>query len=85
VRRAARTALATAALLPVLAGGAQAVAFPQADADHDGYVTFAEAKRAFPHLVQVQFRKCDPNGDGVLTQAEFPLLNNFYWIIDRDS
>ena len=45
---------------------------------------FEEAKKVFPHLVHVQFRKCDPNGDGVLTAAEFPLLNNFYWIIDRD-
>jgi hypothetical protein len=28
-----------------------------------------------------RFRKCDPNGDGVIEKNEFALLNNFYWIM----
>ena len=34
----------------------------------------------FPLLKQVHFDKCDPNGDGVIDQGEYPLLTNFYWI-----
>jgi hypothetical protein len=35
----------------------------------------------FPRLAEVHFHKCDPNGDGIITQTEYPLLNNFYWQI----
>ena len=34
-----------------------------------------------PRLAEVHFRKCDPNGDGLIDQGEFPLLANFYWMI----
>jgi Ca2+-binding EF-hand superfamily protein len=59
-------------------GAAWAVSFSQADSNDDGVVTYSEAKRAFPRLPEVHFRKCDPNGDGVIERNEFPLLNNFY-------
>ena len=29
----------------------------------------------------MQFRKNDPNGDGLIEPDEFPLLANFYWMI----
>jgi hypothetical protein len=77
--------LATAALaLAALPGAAGAVAFPQADLNHDGYVTFAEAEVVFPNLEHVHFDKCDPNRDGRLDAREYPLLNSFYWIVGRD-
>ena len=58
-------ALAAAALL-ALPGGAQALAFSLADLNHDGVVTWPEARRVFPRLAEVHFRKCDPNGDGLI-------------------
>ena len=45
-------------------GAAGAVSFPQADLNHDGVVTYEEAKRVFPRLTEIQFRKNDPSGDG---------------------
>ena len=76
-----RIAALAAALLLVLPAGAQALAFSIADLNHDGVVTWPEARRVFPRLAEVHFHKCDPNGDGIITQAEYPLLNNFYWQI----
>jgi hypothetical protein len=74
-----------AAVLPALAGAAgAAVAFSRADANHDGYVTYAEAKRVMPKLAPVHFRKCDPDGDGLIAQDEYPLLDNFYWTVYQD-
>jgi hypothetical protein len=35
--------------------------------------------------MHIQFQKCDPNGDGRLDQTEYPLLNNFYWIIEQND
>ena len=74
-------ALLAALLLAASAGAAGAVSFSQADRNRDGVVTWEEAKRVFPRLAKVQFQKNDPDGDGVITQREFPLLANFYWII----
>ena len=34
-----------------------------------------------PRLSRCMFEKCDPNGDGLIDQGEFPLLDNFYWMI----
>ena len=31
-------------------------------------------------LKEVQFRKCDANGDGMIEQNEYPLLDTFYWM-----
>jgi len=70
-----------AVLLAASAGAAGAVSFPQADLNHDGVVTYAEARRVFPRLMRVQFDKNDPNGDGMIEPDEFPLLANFYWMI----
>jgi hypothetical protein len=68
------------------AGAAGAVSFSQADPNHDGVVTYEEAKRVFPLLQPVMFRKNDPNGDGLIGPNEFPLLANFYWMmyVQRD-
>ena len=63
------------------AGAAGAVSFPQADLNHGGVVTYQEARRVFPRLERVQFKKNDPNGDGLIEPDEFPLLANFYWMI----
>ena len=60
---------------------AGAVSFSQADRDRDGVVSYEEAKRVFPRLTRVQFKKNDPNGDGLIDRGEFPLLANFYWMI----
>ena len=65
----------------LLAGAAGAVSFSQADLNHDGVVTYEEAKRVFPRLQPVHFEKSDPNGDGLIEPNEFPLLANFYWMI----
>ena len=74
--------LPLAALALVLsAGAAGAVSFSQADRNHDGVVTYKEARRVFPRLTEIQFRKNDPSGDGLIEQDEFPLLANFYWMI----
>ena len=84
---AARRLLAAGAVLAALAWPADAaVAFPQADPNHDGVVTWPEAKRAFPLLKKIHFEKCDPNGDGAIDQGEYGLLTNFYWInhLQRD-
>jgi hypothetical protein len=73
--------LLAACALAASAGAAGAVSFPQADLNHDGVVTYQEARRVFPRLERVQFDKNDPNGDGLIEPDEFPLLANFYWMI----
>ena len=75
-----RTLLA-ALLLASSAAPAAAVSFPRADLNHDGVVTYEEARRVFPRLSEIQFQKNDPNGDGLIAPNEFPLLANFYWMI----
>ena len=76
-----KRALVVAAVAAVLAGPAGAtVSFSQADPNHDGYVTWPEAQRAFPLLKKVHFEKCDADGDGKIDQAEYPLLSTFYWM-----
>ena len=73
--------LLAALMLAASAGAAGAVAFPQADLNHDGIISYEEAKRVFPRLTQIQYKKNDPNGDGLIEPDEFPLLANFYWMI----
>ncbi len=57
--------------------------FDTTDLNHDGFVTYEEAERVFYGLKRVQFVKCDIDGDGALDKGEFPLLNNFYWLVDE--
>lgn len=72
--------LLAAVVLAASAGAAAAlVPFSRADANRDGFVSYAEAVRVFPRLQEVSFRKCDPNGDGLISQREYPLLDQFYW------
>ena len=73
--------LLAALMLAASTEAAGAVSFPQADLNHDGVVTFDEAKRVFPRLTEIQFKKNDPSGDGMIEPNEFPLLANFYWMI----
>jgi hypothetical protein len=73
--------LLAALALAASAGAAGAVSFPQADLNHDGVVTYEEARRVFPRLTKIQFVKNDPSGDGLIEPDEFPLLANFYWMI----
>jgi hypothetical protein len=76
-----RGAALAAALAAGLCGTAQAtVPFPRADANGDGYVTYPEARRVMRRLAEIHFRKCDPNGDGLIDAGEYPLLDNFYWL-----
>ncbi len=82
--RSVRFALAGAALV-ASSGAALAVSFSQADGNKDGYVTYAEAVKVFPRLKMVHFRKCDPSADGKIDADEFPMLNNFYWIIYKEA
>ena len=75
-----RTPALALAIIAAFAGAAAAyVAFPRADPNRDGYVTYVEAKRVFPRLTEIQFRKNDPDGDGMITKREYPLLDQFYW------
>jgi hypothetical protein len=74
-----RLVLAAAAAVAV-AGPAQAVSWSQADSNRDGIVTFEEAVRVFPLLKEVQYLKCDGDGDGVIDKGDFALLNTFYWM-----
>ena len=48
-------------------------------------MTYEEAKRVFPRLTRIQFKKNDPSGDGMIEPDEFPLLANFYWMIWTQS
>ena len=73
-----RVLSAAALALLLTAGAAGAVPFVQADQNRDGLVTYPEARRVFRGLAEVHFEKCDPDGDGAIDAAEFPLLNNFY-------
>lgn len=49
--------------------------FQQADADHNGFVDFAEAQAAFPNLTDGQFKNADTNHDDQLTEAEYASLS----------
>jgi len=64
-----------------LATAAEAAPFGKADADHDGAVTFAEAKTVMPQLTQVSFNKFAKNG--VVTKSGWPALSNFYDLMYR--
>lgn len=64
-----------------LATAAEAAPFSKADADHDGAVTFAEAKNVMPQLTQVHFNKFARNG--VVTKSGWPALSNFYDVMYR--
>ena len=76
-----RTAVLALVVLPALAGTAGAtVAFPRADRNGDGFVDYDEARIVFPKLQWISFHKNDPNGDGLISKAEYPLLDNWYWV-----
>ena len=79
-----RALCAAALALLLTTGAAGAASFAQADRDDDGLVTYPEARSAFRGLAEVHFEKCDPDGDGAIDRAEFPLLNNFYNLMYRD-
>ncbi|MCB1354607.1 MAG: EF-hand domain-containing protein [Rhodobacteraceae bacterium] len=70
-------AVSLAALCAVTSAAA-GVAFPRADANGDGYVTYDEAKRVFPGMQEVTFLKADWNGDGKISAQEYPSLEALY-------
>ena len=74
-------ALALAVLAASASAAAALVPFSRADQNRDGYVTYEEAERVFPRLTEVHFRKNDPDGDGLISKREYPLLDQFYWTI----
>lgn len=75
-----RLALAACAAVAALAGAAEAAAsFSRADTNHDGVVEWPEARNALPRLKKPHYERCDANGDGVIDQGEYALLNSFYW------
>lgn len=78
-----RLAFAALTTLGVQAVGAHATAFPLVDLNHDGVVEYWEARRAYPRLAEVHFRRCDLNRDGVIDRREFPQLDNFYTVMYR--
>lgn len=47
-------------------------ALAQADANHDGAVTYAELKAVLPQITEAQFHALDRNHDHVLTREDFP-------------
>ena len=71
--------------LVVVAGPVLAkVAFPRADQNHDGIVTYEEAVKVMPRLNKVSYTKADANGDGVIDRGENPMLDSFYgYIVDQ--
>ncbi len=66
-----------------LATAAQAAPFAKADANHDGMVTYAEARRVMPQLSEVHFNKFAT--DGVVTKSRWPGLSNFYDLMYRSG
>lgn len=78
-----RLALVSAALAAASPAAAK-IAFPRADANGDGVVTYEEARRAMPGLKEIHYSKSDPNGDGVIDRREYPLLDSFYgYVVNR--
>ena len=45
--------------------------FQNVDGNGDGFVTYDEARRAYPTLPKLLFLKADDNHDGVLDEAEY--------------
>lgn len=73
-----------AALLAAAGPAAAKVPFSRADQNKDGVVTYEEASRVMTRLKQIQYDKCDANGDGVIDKGEYPLLDGFYgYIVDQ--
>lgn len=72
------------AILAATGPAAAKVAFPRADGNGDGVVTYDEARRAMPGLTEIHYAKADPNGDGVIDRREYPLLDSFYgYVVSR--
>lgn len=69
-----RTALPVLTLTMLVATPAMAADLKQADLNHDGKVTKAEAQQTR----MAQFSKMDRNGDGVLTEAD---AKSVAWIL----
>ncbi len=72
-------------LLSGLATVAGAAPFLKADANHDGVVTYKDAKRVLPQLTEVNFEKFDANHDGLVDKREWTGLDNFYTVLYREN
>jgi hypothetical protein len=80
LRNIARTVFGLAVCTALVAGAdvAHAVPWNQADRNRDGYVTWDEARVAFPGLARPHFNRADRNRDGVISRSEFPSLSTIY-------
>jgi Ca2+-binding EF-hand superfamily protein len=65
-------------LAVVAAGDAAAQAFNRADTNHDGFVTFVEARGVMRTLNQVHFNRCDLDRDGRLNLKEYNCVLGIY-------
>lgn len=79
--RRAPAMLVTALLLATAGPAAAVVPFSRADANRDGVVTYEEAVIVMPRLKRIQYQKADPDQDGVIDKAEYPLLDSYYGYI----
>ena len=75
----ARAVLFLACLVAAPCWAAGPLAFPAVDNNHDGFVSWDEARRSLTKLAKVHFEKCDMDGDGLIDKGEYPLLSSFYW------
>ena len=55
----------------------------EADTNHDGYVTYAEAERVFPQLHRSSSASATRTATGSSTRASTRCSNNFYWMYYR--
>jgi Ca2+-binding EF-hand superfamily protein len=78
------TSLGACCLLCASAVSAVAVAFPHADRNGDGVVSYEEARRSMSRLSEIHFQKSDRNGDGVVDRSEYPSLEGIYRSMYRD-
>ena len=73
-----------AAIVAITSPAAAKVPISRADRNHDGIVTYEEACRVVPQLMEVQYLKADSNVDGVIDRGEYPLLDSFYgYVVNR--
>ena len=78
-RRLFAAVLATALGFGTMAG---AIAFPRADQNGDGKVTYEEARLVYPQLMRMTFKKC-ANKQGFIDKGHWPCLENIYQLLYR--
>jgi hypothetical protein len=82
-RALALAGLVAAALAAAPPVGAQS--FNRVDANRDGYVSFAEAKRFMSRLQGPWYNKCDQGRDDRLDLGEYNCLQGIYQVMESGS